>query len=768
MENTKSLEVLLSNSVGGNRRITDIIRYILVIFLICTSVVYSTETNRLLNRADVGISVQCENSKLLIQGIHSQSKELDVSLSNLSSSSSNDILSTTAHFNIRRLEKHLLLKYSNSAFKEQFALLIDFSGNITFTRSEDTYTGYKEWHKYAIKTNGNITNRHSLTFYDLMLSANHIYNYGTLRSRNWQSFQNYFLNTGMINMGININETIDVDLSNGYEPELEQFTQSTQKLIGTVDNYGTWTCDGTLDVKLGININNYGACSFENLNMSGGMLSSKKPNKEPRAEPEGNKIKEVHIHGSLSGKVAGVDIGSGNAVKVNNCDIKDVDILNVDKDGEFYSSGGLNLTVNKAYYNEGVIASSSDINLNINSIFPRVNGGVVIARKRANVSFSTPSKRNRKISKNTTGRNRQTGNSFSLNGALADINSQRLKDLIRAVFSAKGEVDLGGDGEHIGAGRVAGNRGKLRIRTDHYLNTITHITTEHWVVDQRTGSKYLSHTTYDTEETGYVFKGSTYSEQDIPAPNNQDEYNKAFDNEQTRMAEFKQLGKALGSGLVDVLRVASANSKYRSLINQLREELAKAGLSKEQIDALLNCKNYQDALRFYNSLAQFRTREDGSEGLNVDITNFAGEDEFKSELSEYYDKLTEWYQRLDSATGSFFSNIVVPCVMVSPYARTVAGGARVAVGTYQAIQKVAIAAGLSAELLALTISIARNITMVVIIETMVVVVVVVVPMHRTLIGNIRGETIGTSYSIIRQELRMLEFLVRKLVKYWED
>ncbi|MBQ9392266.1 MAG: hypothetical protein IJU02_08775 [Lachnospiraceae bacterium] len=60
----------------------------------------------------------------------------------------------------------------------------------------------------------------------------------------------------------------------------------------------------------------------------------------------------VNIHDSLSGGVSGIDIGNESSIKVNNCNVNNIDILNIDKGGELYSSGGLNLSVSTAYFNE--------------------------------------------------------------------------------------------------------------------------------------------------------------------------------------------------------------------------------------------------------------------------------------------------------------------------------------------------------------------------------------------------------------------------------
>ncbi|MBQ9392265.1 MAG: hypothetical protein IJU02_08770, partial [Lachnospiraceae bacterium] len=242
---------------------------------------------------------------------------------------------------------------------------------------------------------------------------------------------------------------------------------------------------------------------------------------------------------------------------------------------------------------------------------------------------------------------------------MADINSQRLRDLIQAVFGAKGDAILGGDGEHLSPGNVAGKGGKLRIRTDRYLNTITHITIHHYSVDPRTGTRTYTGATYETRETGYVYQGSTYTERDIPASSNQEEMNKILDSRQAQMELMGQASRGISNGLLDLLKAEVARGRYRQLINKLKEELAKAGLSKEQIEALMNCKNYQDALKFYSLLAEFRTREDGREGLSILDTK----EEFINTLKDCWDSLTEMFERLDAPTEFFTREHIVPILV---------------------------------------------------------------------------------------------------------
>ncbi len=179
--------------------------------------------------------------------------------------------------------------------------------------------------------------------------------------------------------------------------------------------------------------------------------------------------------------------------------------------------------------------------------------------------------------------------------------------------------------------------------------------------------------------------------------------NKILDSRQAQMELMGQASRGI-NGLLDLLKAEVARGRYRQLINKLREELAKAGLSKEQIEALMNCKNYQDALKFYSLLAEFRTKEDGGdgrEGLSILDTK----EEFINTLKDCWDSLTEMFERLDAPTEFFTREHIVPILVnVLPwgkglkFASVLSNEARVALNTENAVKNIATAIGISNEI----------------------------------------------------------------------
>jgi hypothetical protein len=192
-------------------------------------------------------------------------------------------------FRIKGLENAILWQYQSE--EEFFQITVDRYGNIFLGNSPRTYTGFDRRKTYAFETGGVLENHGDQAFYDLVVSANQVHNYGIVQSFSCYLSQNYFYNAGVIKLG---ESPIAVKSSTQWitvaGPAYKQ---------NVVENYGQLISKEELSVEGGLDYRELGESVMNDLRMSGGDISVFKGS--------------MSVAGTLSGDVGRIAVIDGTS-----------------------------------------------------------------------------------------------------------------------------------------------------------------------------------------------------------------------------------------------------------------------------------------------------------------------------------------------------------------------------------------------------------------------------------------------------------------------
>ena len=469
-----------------------------------------------LNRAHVYFDIKRGSNSVLLVGTEYGQESFRVQVPDTHTSFSQY---SQNNFSIEPSNNAILFKYRANNSKEVFDLLVNRNGDVEFRDSIETYTGWNEHKTFGIKTSGILKNNGKQAFYSLIASANQIHNSGTIMAGTAQFFQNYFFNSGVLQLGKKPENLVDLAskhttntrITPNYKPK-------------TIENCGTLRSNGQFRIK-SLDYNEHGCSDFGDFNISGNI------------NIDTNKF--MIVEGTASGQVSNLQIGNGGNFLANQLQFPQVQNLNIGQNSLLHSSNTYNITVNNNFTNNGSITSGYDISLHLKRIPRTRQTGFVFARGTFNSNYEIQRKPD-----NTPDITKDPKSREYLIRHTPDPDSQDFKRLLDEFYKRVKYNPNADNVEENNLPAAIARKIKQIVYTDHYLNTITY-----------------HHDSYgrvvDVTETGYIWQRRTQESREFTIHTPED-FDQDLDNKNQFIGAFRNQQNAKTTAAQDLLKYIEA------------------------------------------------------------------------------------------------------------------------------------------------------------------------------------------------------------------
>ena len=401
------------------------------------------------------------------------------------------------------------------------------------------------------------------------MSANQFHNFGTIQTYAYQFFHNYGFNSGIIKSGEIPTEV--ADLTAGVR------TSATPKFQnGVVENFGKEISKGSVEIRDGLSYHNRGETAMENLKMFGGDIKVQNGS--------------LLISGKISGNVRDLSVSKNASFFAKEIKFSKIRNLHVEDGANVFSENPYSFEVTEKYENSGCLASLADLSLHLKTIPANQQSGILLAGNHVKYSYERTDKpKNSRFEPKMTEdpqmrRYLMSHRSIDFQG----VEFQRKKEEFYGRKGFKPERDERTVDAINFVGKIISRKCKIKIYTDHYLNTITY--------------HYVDGKLVNVTETGYVWQKRTCEEKEVPGsfPLLFDAFLKGFKNRMDAMPnQTEKLLKELES--FDKKKKAERRKKKSSeFLDSLRAKLGEdldvsSMLGDSSINAFLsNLRNFRD------------------------------------------------------------------------------------------------------------------------------------------------------------------------------